>query len=285
MTTENDDTFDARVAERFADLDRLEPPEITPSSIAGPRLADHAGPGRRSTGRLVLAAVAASVGILGASVGLLALRGPDDSETVATDDGLEDGTEGTTERSPNREPRADEGPSDGLGDGDENDVIEVETSPSSSTASSTTSLDRSTSSPSTTSAVTTTESGSASTVTTTVTTATTEPDGSALQVIQGTVTAVFTDCQQHLVLTEDGEIDDSGPVSCDGGSWVIIDGTRIGTASGYVSGPEYVYNHHIGDLLPGEQATAVAATNSYGALNLNCEACSLRRGLHADETD
>jgi len=98
------------------------------------------------------------------------------------------------------------------------------------------------------------------------------------EVVSGTVTEVFTDCYAHLVLTDDGEIDVIEPVSCDGGSWVIIDGIRVATASGFVLTDDEVFDRHIRDLQPGETATAVATATSGGALNLDCDECSLRRG-------
>jgi hypothetical protein len=90
---------------------------------------------------------------------------------------------------------------------------------------------------------------------------------------QGTVTEVFTDCQSHLGLDDQGKVVDLGPASCDGGSWIEIDGTRIRTSSGFVSSDQ-AYDRHPAGLRPGQQATVVAYKTASG-LTLECVLCKV----------
>lgn len=96
--------------------------------------------------------------------------------------------------------------------------------------------------------------------------------------ISGVVTEVMTDCASHLVLGADGSVENAGAVTCDGGSFVIINGTRIYTSSGYVPA-ELAFDKHSSKLRPGMSATVIAAPiTDGGPLGLRCDACSLQIG-------
>ena len=94
--------------------------------------------------------------------------------------------------------------------------------------------------------------------------------------IRGVVTEVFTDCQSRLVLNDDGEVVRVGPVSCDGGSHIVVDGIRIQTSSGFVPAEMY-FDRHPRDLLPGTQVRVVAVRLSYGH-SLDCDRCGVSIG-------
>ncbi len=95
--------------------------------------------------------------------------------------------------------------------------------------------------------------------------------------LRGTVTEVFTDCVSRFVLTEAGEVVASGPISCDGGSYIIVDGTRVFTSSGFTSA-DLAFDKHPSTLKPGQQVS-VTATRTGGAggpLTLDCDSCAVR---------
>jgi hypothetical protein len=98
--------------------------------------------------------------------------------------------------------------------------------------------------------------------------------------VRGTVTEVFTDCQSRLILNEANQVESVGPVSCDGGSYIIVDGRRIQTASGYVMNEADVFGKHIVALRPGQRVsvTAVYTASAGGMLTLNCVLCEINVG-------
>lgn len=94
-------------------------------------------------------------------------------------------------------------------------------------------------------------------------------------VIRGVTTEVFTDCQSHLVLTADGSVENVSPISCDGGSYIVVDGRRIQTSAGFVPAEDY-YDKHPADLMPGDSVMVQAREHDGGWLSLDCEPCSVR---------
>ena len=94
--------------------------------------------------------------------------------------------------------------------------------------------------------------------------------------IRGLVTEVFTDCQSHLVLNEAGQVVDGGPVSCDGGSYVVVDGTKVFTSSGFTSA-DLAFDKHPRNMKPGLQVAVVATAigGAGGPLGLACSTCQI----------
>lgn len=265
MTADFDnETHDPRVAERFAELDRLEPPELFVQAAASPRVTGPVPPRRRPVDTWVLAAAAATIAFLGLFAVFVGVWDGDGTESVAADGDLADRDEVDLEEGATGEASTEgEGGTDGV---EATPSVTADSGASDTTVPTTT----------TTEATTTTEPPPETTATTVA--ETTEPEGPELQIVSGTVTEVFTDCYTHLILTEEGESVVIEPVSCDGGSWVIIDGVRIETASGFVLTDDEVFDHHIRDLQPGEVATAVAVLTDADTLDLNCDECGLSRG-------
>ncbi len=95
--------------------------------------------------------------------------------------------------------------------------------------------------------------------------------------IRGVVTEVFTDCSSRLVLNEAGEVVQGGPVTCDGGSYITVDGTRIFTSSGFTSA-DLAYDKHPVNLKPGQEVAVTAAPigGAGGPLGLACDTCRVR---------
>lgn len=94
-------------------------------------------------------------------------------------------------------------------------------------------------------------------------------------VIRGIATEVFTDCRSHLVLTEDGTVENVSPISCDGGSYIVVDGRRIQTSAGFVPTEDY-FDKHPEDLMPGDSVMVQAREHDGGLLSLDCQPCSVR---------
>ena len=276
MTADFDnETYDARVAERFAELDRLEAPELFAQAAVSPRVTGTVPSRRRPVDTWVLAAAAATIALLGVFAVFVGVWDGDGNgaESVAADRELDEAPLDLDEEATGEASTEGEGGADG-----------VEATPSvtadSGASDTTVPTTATTEAPTTTTNTTTTEpTTTAKDVITVPYSPPTASDGTVLTVVSGTVTEVFTDCYQHLILTEDGGVDDSGPVTCDGGSWVVINGIRIGTASGFVRSDDDVYDKHLRDLQPGDLASAIAIPTANGALNLNCEGCDLHRGL------
>ncbi len=109
-----------------------------------------------------------------------------------------------------------------------------------------------------------------------------EPDGAdsgqgngPVTVIRGILTEVFTDCQSHLVFTQDGTVESLSPITCDGGSYIVVDGRRIRTSAGFVPEEDY-FDKHPEDLTPGDSVMVQARENDGGELSLDCDPCSVR---------
>ncbi len=95
--------------------------------------------------------------------------------------------------------------------------------------------------------------------------------------ISGTVTEVMVDCVSHQVLGDDGSIQDVGAVTCDGGSFIVVNGTRIFTSAGYTAA-EFYWDKHNSKLRPGISVSVVAAPVAGGPLGLACDECGVRIG-------
>lgn len=95
--------------------------------------------------------------------------------------------------------------------------------------------------------------------------------------LRGTVTEVFTDCHSRLLLTETGQVVEGGPVTCDGGSSIVVNGTRVFTSSGYTSA-DLAFDKHPSNLKPGVEVsvTATRMGGASGPLTLACDACRVR---------
>lgn len=95
--------------------------------------------------------------------------------------------------------------------------------------------------------------------------------------IRGQVTEVFTDCMSRLVLNEAGEVESIGPVSCDGGSYIIVNGTRIQTTSGFTAEDDS-FGKHPESLRPGQTVKVSAVpTGANGQLmTLDCVLCGVQ---------
>lgn len=123
-------------------------------------------------------------------------------------------------------------------------------------------------------------------VTTTSTTTTTStslwtsvnPGKDGMLTIRGTLTEILTDCQSHLRLDSEGQVVEVSPVSCDGGSWIVVDGNRIQTSSGFVS-EDQAFDRHDPSLRPGRQVVVVAVSPpGVARLSLDCPVCRVNGG-------
>lgn len=90
--------------------------------------------------------------------------------------------------------------------------------------------------------------------------------------IQGEVSEVFEDCQRHRVL-EDGEVVERPGISCDGGSYIIVDNEQIYTASGNVPSDQYFYAD-TSDIAPGDLLEARFIEGEYSK-TINCDSCGI----------
>lgn len=106
------------------------------------------------------------------------------------------------------------------------------------------------------------------------------PSAEKMITVRGKVTEVFTDCQSRLILNDQDEVESVGPISCDGGSYIIVSGTRIQTASGYMMSEADMYGKHVATLRPGQtvSVTAVHTESAGGMLTLNCVLCEINVG-------
>ncbi len=95
--------------------------------------------------------------------------------------------------------------------------------------------------------------------------------------ISGVVTEVLVDCQSHQVLGDSGQVEDTGAVTCDGGSFIVVNGTRIFTSAGYTAA-EFYWDKHNSKLRPGVSVSVVAAPIAGGPLGLACDECGVRIG-------
>lgn len=312
MTYDDDelDSYDPIVAEQFALLDQLSPPEALEPVATVTTLHTQppiAAPAEVARPLHLVAAAAALVAVAGLSV--LALTNTGSTQDVdAGDDGNDETQiEGTADESGESQsltvkvPTSAGSKTSGPAGGDASAEVVDETSTSTTQAAGNEPAESDSTDTSSANAVTTgsTEApatNSSSTVASTetsvvttppATTATTAsslpaPGGSWLnpptpeksRVIRGTVTEVFTDCQSRLILNDAGEVESVGPVSCDGGSYIVVDGTRIQTTAGF-GASEDNYSKHPANLRPGQRVsvTTVPTESAGGMLTLDCVLC------------
>lgn len=272
--------------------------------------ASPSSPGRRRRPAL-LAAAAAVVVLVG--VGAMALTGGDDGpgpglvEAGPAADGVgTDGTDGATDRSVGSTAAIDDDGTaggDGQADGSSSEAITVEVpgdpeedgDTAATESSSTTTIAPSstaTTSASTTASTDATDgdhdgggdpSDGGAPVIPKETTVPERPTGSIVDrgdgqliTISGIVTEVFRDCQSWMVLNEDGVAEPRSGVSCDGGSFIVVDGRRIQTSSGYVAA-EMTFDKHPAELQPGTFVVVIAVNGPYGGPTLDCDRCGVGR--------
>ncbi len=100
----------------------------------------------------------------------------------------------------------------------------------------------------------------------------TSPDEETIE-ITGVVTEIWRDCNYTHILNPDGTIDGGGPVICDGGDAVVVDGKRIHTSSGYVFDGES-FSNHPPNLMLGDVITVVVLRDpEFGTFSTNCAVC------------
>lgn len=97
--------------------------------------------------------------------------------------------------------------------------------------------------------------------------------------ITGVVTEVFTDCMSRMILNGAGKVEIITPVSCDGGSYIIVDGMRIQTTSGFTE-PDDHFGKHPTWLRPGHTVRVTAIPTGAGGrlLTLDCVQCLVELG-------
>ena len=290
----DDDPWDPIVAERFALLDRATPP-TRQHGLGSAATSAEAIPVRDRARTPWVMAVASSIVVLaGLSVVALSDRGggtgieaTDDQAGLqstgrlqtADEDARGQGSTSSLVVSVDPAPGADAPSSTGSPTGDGSDrpgAVTTEVPEPSDTATT-----ASTAAPTPGPVSTAPTSGTVAPTTTTTSRSTSMsvsliPEKDAVTTVRGTATEVFTDCRSHLALDDQGAVVNRSPVSCDGGSWVVVDGNRIQTSSGFVSSDQ-AYDKHLADLQPGQSVTAVALRTARG-LTLECVQCGLRLG-------
>ena len=78
--------------------------------------------------------------------------------------------------------------------------------------------------------------------------------------ISGVVEEVFEDCSRWRVF-EDGKVVEKDQISCDGGSFIVVDGVKIKTSAGFTT-PENYFVYEIDDLTPGDESTVTYITDT-----------------------
>ncbi len=255
------DPFDPLVADRFRLLDNVDPQDF---AKPGPAPAGNdgrweAGPSRL---RYLVGAAAAATAIVGLSALVLAGTGGD-QDLEATTGGDVQLESNTTSGSGSGSGAADEG-----ADGNASLQVEVPATPPTAGTS---------------------ESAPTTAVTAPAETTAIDPSDRSsvlkhptpdkMVIVRGQVTEVFTDCRSRLILNAAGEVETVGPISCDGGSHIVVNGTKIQTSSGFVAA-EDAYDKHPAGLLPGRSVTvtAIPAGATGGRLTLDCVQCGVALG-------
>ena len=296
---EETDAPDPLVAERFQLLDQLAVPPMPTDGVraldATAMAAEH--PSNR---RPAFALAAAAAVLVVAALSALAFTQRDNGQElvalesnqveavqgplVVEDDATEGATTSTVERE--SETTASDATNSAAPTTQSTDVGGSSTSGGLSDTSQTTAITTSTTldsvtttEPSTTATTATSTSTTTATTTSTTTTSTTTTatQGGDVTTISGLLTVVFTDCQSRLVLNDSGEVENVGPISCDGGSYIVVDGIRIQTSAGFVASDAY-WDKHPSNFQPGQTVVVTAFVHSSGRLDLSCNQCSVRWG-------
>lgn len=263
-----DETYDPVVAQRFELLKRATPPAVEPASPeAAPGVDATSGSDRRR----FLLATAAAAALLVAAVAAFVVAGNGDSVEVAGDvDSSEEAA-------------------DGVGDESDQDAVPTTVPPPDADGSTTTAMLVSTDSVETASSAETspdetsvpTEPPETSETTSAenppTNPETTIPADGDLVTIRGVITEVMLDCNSHLILKDNGEVEQSDAIMCDGGNFIVVDGNQISTTSGFVPA-DMAFNNHPDWIKPGLQVTVTAFRERAGWLHLNCDECRIRRG-------
>lgn len=277
----HDDPFDPLVAERFELLERLDPPQLDLTTVATTSPVAVLDRRRWNRGR-VLAVAAALIVVAVASAAVL-VSGGQRSEIAAseaadsTDSSIRSSGSQTGATTTVLEVVGTDDSNDDTSDGTDDGAGDGETAPAGSGEAATTgSTEAPTSSTETETTPSTTAPSNGTDPTSTSVSLIPEEEG--IVTLTGVVTAVFSDCESHLVLDDGDEVRSLGPVSCDGGSWIEIDGTRIRSSSGYTASDQ-AWDRHWRGLQPGVRATVTAAgANGRGQLNLDCPVCGIAVG-------
>lgn len=90
--------------------------------------------------------------------------------------------------------------------------------------------------------------------------------------IEGVLNEVFEDCASYRVF-ENGEVVEKDQISCDGGSFVVINDVKVQTSAGYVPADQY-YIKDISGLAPGDTVQAIYVEEEFGN-TLNCDTCDI----------
>lgn len=289
----DDARLDPQIAERFQMLDRLAPPDTWAQATGRSNVVDFPTADPIVRPRSASVWVAAAAGLVAvAGLSYLALTGGGATSELQTDDAQDPAQTAEEAPGPNQvvtitadvdEGRADSSAAEGAGesaadDGSADGSAEDADGSGADDAGQTDGGAENGTTSTTTPTTPTTGSGPATTVdgadtTTTSTDISLIPDpGDKPVAFTGTITAVFTDCLSHRYLAEDGSIQD-GTITCDGGSWIEVNGLRIRTSSGFTA-DDQAWNRHPSSAVPGQQATVRALSGRTG-YSLECMTCSV----------
>ena len=95
-------------------------------------------------------------------------------------------------------------------------------------------------------------------------------------IVEGVVTEIFEDCSRKRVFENGQVVERNDEVSCDGGSYIIVDDFSINTVSGFTS-QEFAFSYDIGDLEPGVRVRATYQLDSFDLPNFDCDECGIER--------
>lgn len=285
----HDGDYDPMIADRFRVLDRVTPPDVggRTMAMAAPGDTNGSDPSGRRSGFLV--AVAASVAVLAVGVvAVVAATGGVGGGGQLTDETGEagdvpivaDGAPGTTTALVVEGDSVVGSTTRSEVDGEESDSSEGVSGDSVTAADGASNAGTSSPSNGSTGSDSGSESGEGGGGTaTTDGSPTTGGSGDAAAgtvALRGTVTEVFTDCVSRLLLTEAGQVVQGGPISCDGGSYIVVDGTRVFTSSGFTSA-DLAFDKHPSNLMPGQEVSVTASrVGTSGPLTLACDTCRVR---------
>ncbi len=90
--------------------------------------------------------------------------------------------------------------------------------------------------------------------------------------VSGQVNEVFEDCSRRRVF-KDGEIVDKQDISCDGGSYLIVEGVQVYTSSGYTSAESY-FEYDISNIDPGDMLQVTYDRGEFRN-TINCGQCNI----------
>jgi hypothetical protein len=97
-------------------------------------------------------------------------------------------------------------------------------------------------------------------------------ESNSLLSVEGVVQEVFEDCARYRVL-EGGAVVERNNITCDGGSFIVVDDVRIQTSSGFVP-VEESYVTEISDITPGDTLKVSYIAGEF-TNSINCEECGI----------